>query len=89
MNDTQTKIEDLKSTVSAFTDWLKLNSDGYMMVVSKDDGSIVAANGNVGNIVKALVCGMMRDERLENIILEAGRMIAVKRLVDKLKDNLK
>ena len=89
MNDTQTKIEDLKSTVSAFTDWLDLNSDGYMMLVSKGDGSIVAANGNVGNIVKALVCGMMQDENLQNIILEAGRMIAVKRLVDKLKDNLK
>ena len=89
MNDTQTKIEDLKSTVSAFTDWLKLNSDDYMMVVTKDDGSIVAANGNVGNIVKALVCGIMKNENLENIILEAGRMIAVKRVVDKLKDNLK
>lgn len=89
MDDTQTKIEDLKSTVLAFTDWLKLNSDDYMMLVTKGDGSMVAANGNVGNIVKALVCGMMRDERLENIILEAGRMIAAKRVVDKLKDNLK
>lgn len=89
MNDTQTKIEDLKSTVSAFTDWLNLNSDDYMMVVSKGDGSILAANGKNDNIVKALVCGMMQDEIFQNIILEAGRMIAVMILVDKLKNNLK
>ena len=89
MNDTQTKIEDLKSTVSAFTDWLNLNSDDYMMVVSKGDGSILAANGKNDNIVKALVSGMMQDENLQNIILEAGKMIAVMRLVDKLKNNLK
>lgn len=89
MNDTQTKIEDLKSTVSAFTDWLDLNSDDYMMVVTKGDGSILAANGKNDNIVKALVRGMMQNENLQNIILEAGRMIEFKRLVDKLKNNLK
>ncbi len=89
MNDTQTKIEDLKSTVSAFTDWLKLNSDDYMMVVSKGGGSILAANCKNDNIVKALACGMMQDENLKYIILEAGKMIAVKGLIDKLKNNLK
>jgi hypothetical protein len=89
MNDTQTKIEELKSTVSAFTDWLNLNSDDYMMVVSKGGGSILAANGKNDNIVKALVCGMMEDENLQNIILEAARMIVVKRLINKLKNNLK
>lgn len=86
MNDSQTKIEDLKSTVSAFTDWLKLNSDDYMMVVSIGGGSILAANGRHDNIVKALVSGMMQYENLRDVILEAA---AVKRLVDKLKNNLK
>lgn len=84
--DNEKNVNEIKSTVQAFTEWLDTNSDDYMIVVTKGDGSILAANGKKGNIVKALVCGMMQNENLQNIILEAGR---VNRFVDKLKNNLK
>lgn len=77
--DNEKNVNEIKSTVQAFTEWLDTNSDDYMMVVTKGDGSILAANGKKDNIVKALVCGMMQNENLQNIILEACRMIAVKR----------
>ena len=95
MNDTQIKIEDLKNTVSDFSDWLDHNSDGYIMLVNKDDKAILVVNGSSDNLVKALACGMMRDERLQDIILKVANYFkgsqknSVMRLVDKLIDKLK
>ena len=84
MNDTQTKIEDLKSTVSAFTDWLNLNSDDYIMLVSKGDSSILAAKGDTDRIVMGLVLGSMQDKRLTYIIQRAAKVIELKNTVDML-----
>ena len=87
--DNEKTVNEIESTVQAFSEWLDTNSDDYMMLVTKGDDTFLAAYGKNDNIVKALVCGMMRNENIQNIIIEAARMIEAKKLVDKLKNYLK
>ena len=80
--DNEKTVNEIKSTVQAFTEWLDTNSDEYLMLVSKGDSSILAANGETDRIVTGLVLGSMQDKRLTYIIQRAARVIEMKNTVD-------
>lgn len=82
--DNEKTVNEIKSTVQAFTEWLDTNSDEYLMLVSKGDSSILAAKGDTDRIVMGLVLGSMREKRLTDIIQRAAKMIEVMNIVDKL-----
>ena len=82
--DNEKTVNEIKSTVQAFTEWLDTNSDEYLMLVSKGDGSIMAANGDTDRIVMGLVLGSMQDKRLTYIIQRAAKVIELKNTVDML-----
>ena len=80
--DNEKTVNEIKSTVQAFTEWLDTNSDEYLMLVSKGDSSILAAKGDTDRIVMGLVFGSMQDKRLTYIIQCAARVIEKKNTVD-------
>lgn len=82
--DNEKTVNEIKSTVQAFTEWLDTNSDEYLMLVSKGDSSILAAKGDTDRIVMGLVLGSMQDKRLTYIIQRAARVIEIKNTVDVL-----
>lgn len=82
--DNEKTVNEIKSTVQAFTEWLDTNSDEYLMLVSKGDSSILAAKGDTDRIVMGLVLGNMQDKRLTYIIQRAARVIEIKNTVDML-----
>lgn len=82
--DNEKTVNEIKSTVQAFTEWLDTNSDEYLMLVSKGDSSILAANGDTDRIVMGLVLGSMQDKRLTYIIQRAAKVIELKNTLDML-----
>lgn len=90
MNEEQhTTVDEIKSTVVAFSDWLDINSDCYIMLITRGEDSILAAKGKHDELCKSLVSGMMGDERVESLIMEAAKTIMGKKLFDMLKDKNK
>ena len=82
--DNGKNVNEIKSTVQAFTEWLGTNSAEYLMLVSKGDSAIVAAKGDTDRIVMGLVLGSMQDKRLTYIIQRAAKVIELKNTVDML-----
>ena len=76
--DNEKTVNEIKSTVRAFTEWLDTNSDEYLMLVYKGNSYILAANGDTDRIVMGLVLGSMQDKRLTYIIQRAAKMIELK-----------
>ena len=87
MNETQqttTTFEEIKSTVIAFSDWLDLNSDRYLMIITKGEDSMLAAKGKHNQMVNALASGMMEDDRIKAVILDAVKIVMAKTFKDRL-----
>lgn len=87
MNETQqttTTVEEIKSTVIAFSDWLDLNSDGYLMIITKGEDSMLAAKGKHNQMVNAFASGMMEDDRIKAVILDAVKIVMAKTFKDRL-----
>lgn len=93
MNETQqttNTVEEIKSTVIAFSDWLDLNSDGYLMIITKGEDSMLAAKGKHNQLVDALASGMIQDKRVKLLIQEAARIVmAQESFNDMIKDKNK
>lgn len=85
MNEEQhTTVDEIKSTVAAFSDWLDLNSDGYLMIITKGEDSILAAKGKHDQMVNTLASGMMEDDRIKAVILDAVKIVMAKTFKDRL-----
>lgn len=91
MNEEQhTTVDEIKSTVVAFSDWLDINSDGYIMIITRGEDSILAAKGDRDELCKSLVSGMIQDKRVKLLIQEAARIVMAQELFnDMIKDKNK
>lgn len=91
MNEEQhTTVDEIKSTIVAFSDWLDINSDGYIMIITRGEDSILAAKGEHDKLCQSLVSGMIQDKRVKLLILEAAKIVMAKELFnDVFKDKNK
>lgn len=82
-------MKELENTVRAMAEWLDIKSDGYIMIITRGKESILAAKGEHDELCKSLVSGMIEDEGVESLIMEAAKIIMGKKFFDMLKDKNK
>lgn len=70
-------MEELENTIIAFSDWLDENTDGYVMIVTKNEQSMAVAKGKHDELVKALASGMLKDANLKKFIIDATLLTKV------------
>ena len=77
-------MKELENTILAMTEWLDEHTDGYLMIITKGEDSMLAAKGKHDQMVNALASGMMEDDRIKAVVLDAVKIVMAKTFKDRL-----
>ena len=79
-------MKEIENTVLAMTEWLDENTDGYLVLITKDSQTMcIVKSKKEKNLLESLVSGIIKEPALKSLLRKALSIAMTLELETKLK----